>query len=278
MGEPIVTRPSAAFEAPPAPGILGPALTLAKRELVRFLRQRNRVASALLQPIVIFVLFGSALNGSFKAPSGSDTHYFEYLFPGTIAMILMFTAIFSTISIIEDRREGFLQSVLVAPSPRLSMVLGKLLGGTALAFFQALIFLIAGYFFIIPMTPMALLASCGMMALIAFALCGLGFIIAWRMDSTQGFHAIMMLFLMPMLMLSGAFFPAQGAPAWLSATMHANPLYYGLAGLRHTIYGANPPWELPNFQLSLGISIAFALATVAGSVAISGTRTTGDLQ
>ena len=245
---------------------------------MRFLRQRNRVASALLQPIVIFVLFGSALNGSFKAPSGSDTHYFEYLFPGTIAMILMFTAIFSTISIIEDRREGFLQSVLVAPSPRLSMVLGKLLGGTALAFFQALIFLIAGYFFIIPMTPMALLASCGMMALIAFALCGLGFIIAWRMDSTQGFHAIMMLFLMPMLMLSGAFFPAQGAPAWLSATMHANPLYYGLAGLRHTIYGANPPWELPNFQLSLGISIAFALATVAGSVAISGTRTTGDLQ
>ena len=279
MNESLSKTADAAIFAPIAPGVIGPALTLAKRELVRFLRQRNRVASALLQPIVIFVLFGSALNGSFKAPAGADTHYFEYLFPGTIAMILMFTAIFSTISIIEDRREGFLQSVLVAPAPRLSMVLGKLLGGTALAFFQALIFLIAGYFFIMTkMTPMDLLLSCGMMALIAFALCGLGFIIAWRMDSTQGFHAIMMLFLMPMLMLSGAFFPAQGAPAWLSWTMHANPLYYGLAALRHTIYGANPPWQLPNFELSLGITIAFAVATVGASVAISGTRTTGDLQ
>lgn len=279
MNETIAaSAPLAASVAPAAPGVLGPAFTLAKRELVRFLRQRNRVASALLQPIVIFVLFGSALNGSFKAPAGSETHYFEYLFPGTIAMILMFTAIFSTISIIEDRREGFLQSVLVAPAPRLSMVLGKLLGGTALAFFQALIFLAAGYFFIVKMTPMGFLASCGMMALIAFALCGLGFIIAWRMDSTQGFHAIMMLFLMPMLMLSGAFFPAEGAPAWLRYTMQANPLYYGLAGLRHTIYSANPPWELPNFELSLGITVAFAVAAVAASVAISGTRTTGDLQ
>jgi len=277
MAEPMAK--AAAFEAPPAPGILGPALTLAKRELVRFLRQRNRVASALLQPIVIFVLFGSALKGSFRDPSGSNMNYSEYLFPGTIAMILMFTAIFSTISIIEDRREGFLQSVLVAPAPRLSMVLGKLLGGTALAFFQALIFLVAGYFFIVKgMTPMALLESCGMMALIAFALCGLGFLIAWRMDSTQGFHAIMMLFLMPMLMLSGAFFPAKDAPAWLQFTMGVNPLYYGLAALRHTIYSAGPPLDLPNFELSLGISIVFALVTVAASVAISGTRTTGDLQ
>jgi ABC-2 type transport system permease protein len=262
----------------PAPGILAPALTLARRELVRFVRQRSRVASALLQPVIIFVFFGAALNGSFKPPKGTELSYSEYLFPGTIAMILMFTAIFATISIIEDRREGFLQSVLVAPAPRLSMVLGKLLGGTALAMMQGLLFLIAGYFFIIPMSAMALLQAVGVMCLISFALCGLGFIIAWRMDSTQGFHAIMMLFLMPMLMLSGAFFPDDGVHLWLSWIMKLNPLTYGLAALRYVMYGGRTFEFLPDFTLSMAVSIAFALITVAGSVAISGSRTTGDLQ
>lgn len=269
---------TAPTELPPAPGILAPAMSLAKRELVRFFRQRSRVTSALLQPIVIFLFFGSALNGSFKPPTGTELHFREYLFPGTIAMIVMFTAIFSTISIIEDRREGFLQSVLVAPAPRLSMVLGKLLGGTALAFIQAIIFLLAGYFFILPMTPMALLESIGVMSLMAFALSGLGFMIAWRMDSTQGFHAIMMLFLMPMLFLSGAFFPDDGVPVWLSWIMKLNPLTYGVAALRQCMYGDKTFVFLPDFKLSMAITILFAVVAVAGSVAVSGSRTTGDLQ
>ncbi len=277
-----IAVPAAAIESAggvaPAPGILGPALTLAYRELIRFVRQRSRVASALLQPIIIFVFFGAALNGSFKPPKGTALSYSEYLFPGTIAMIVMFTAIFATISIIEDRREGFLQSVLVAPAPRLSMVLGKLLGGTALAMMQALVFLIAGYFFILPMSVMALVQAIGVMCLMSFALCGLGFMIAWMMDSTQGFHAIMMLLLMPMLMLSGAFFPDDGAHVWLSLIMKINPLTYGLAALRQVMYPGQSFEFLPNFNLSMGITIAFALVTVIGSVAISGKRTTGDLQ
>src|SRR5215211_7328963 len=128
---------------PPSPGLLLPSLSLAKRELVRFLRQRHRVVGALATPIVFWLLIGGGMGRSFRAegtPGGGN--YLLYFFPGTVLMILLFTAIFSTISIIEDRREGFLQSVLVAPVPRLAIVLGKVLGGAALAFAQALLFLL----------------------------------------------------------------------------------------------------------------------------------------
>jgi ABC-2 type transport system permease protein len=220
------------------------------------------------------------LNSSFKPPPGSENlSYQEYFYPGTVVMILMFTAIFSMISIIEDRREGFLQSVLVSPASRLSMVLGKLLGGTLLAMIQgALFMLLAGFVYKVPNTAFAIMDSLAVMALVSFALCGLGFIIAWRMDSTQGFHAIMSVLLFPMLILSGAFFPSAGVPVWLNVIMGINPLTYGLAALRHAVYGAHAPLFLPDFNLSLAITAVFTLATVLGSVAIAGSRTTGDLQ
>src|SRR5271170_2009907 len=131
--------------APPQPravGLLRPALSLCHRELIRFLRQRNRVVSALITPIVFWLFVGLGMGHSFSAPGQSSGGYIEYFFPGTILMIILFTAIFSTISIIEDRREGFLQSVLVAPVSRMSIVLGKVLGGSTLAFGQAAIFLL----------------------------------------------------------------------------------------------------------------------------------------
>src|ERR1700710_532328 len=125
------------------PGLLRPALSLTHRELVRFLRQRHRIIGALGTPIVFWLLLGLGMGRSFQGinvPGGAS--YLEYFFPGTVLMILLFTAIFSTISIIEDRREGFLQSVLVAPVSRMAIVLGKVLGGTALAFGQGLLFLL----------------------------------------------------------------------------------------------------------------------------------------
>ena len=125
------------------PGLLLPALSLARRELVRFLRQRNRIIGALATPLVFWLLIGGGMGRSFRAeglPGG--TNFIQYFFPGTVLMILLFTAIFSTISIIEDRKEGFLQGVLVAPVPRMAIVLGKVLGGTVLAFGQGLLFLL----------------------------------------------------------------------------------------------------------------------------------------
>jgi ABC-2 type transport system permease protein len=255
-----------------------PIFTLAKRELVRFFRQRNRVVGALLQPLIFWVLFGAAFTKTFVAPVGfGEMNYQEYFFPGTVVMILLFTAIFSTISIIEDRREGFLQSVLVAPVPRISMVLGKIFGGTLLAVIQGVLFLLIGLFINLPLTASVFVQAVGMMFLIAFALTGLGFLIAWRMDSTQGFHAIMSVFLLPMWLLSGALFPAQGVPSWLGWMITLNPLTYGMSAFREILYQKQSLPGLPDFGISLTVTVLFAIITVAGSAMIAGTRTTGDL-
>src|SRR5437762_2492444 len=161
--------------------LLLPAISLCRRELVRFLRQRNRVIGALATPIVFWMLVGGGMGRSFKAPGLPDgENYLQYFFPGTILMILLFTAIFSTISIIEDRREGFLQSVLVAPVSRMAIVLGKILGGTILAFGQGLVFLLLAPTIGIHFSIVGLLITMGMMLLVSFSLTGLGFCIAWR--------------------------------------------------------------------------------------------------
>ncbi|MEM9659497.1 MAG: ABC transporter permease, partial [Planctomycetota bacterium] len=178
-------------------------VALAGRELVRFFRQRNRVFGALGQPIIFWLLFSEGLK-----PAKLDYGHF---FPGTLAMILLFTAIFATISIIEDRNEGFLQSVLVSPAPRWAMVAGKVLGGATIALLQGMLFLGLGWLTLdIDVGLAALCGAVGMMAVIAVALTGLGFSIAWRMESTHGFHAVMSVFLLPMWLLSGAFFPSGG--------------------------------------------------------------------
>src|SRR3954467_1371922 len=158
--------------------LLLPALSLAKRELVRFLRQRNRIIGAFLTPIVFWVLIGAGVGRSFRAPDGSDGgNYLHYFYPGTVLMILLFTAIFSTISIIEDRREGFLQSVLVAPISPMVIVLGKVLGGTALAFGQGLIFLLLAPLVGFSFTLLSFVLALVILFVVSFALTALGFCI-----------------------------------------------------------------------------------------------------
>ena len=261
-------------------GILLPATSLCRRELVRFVRQRNRIIGALATPIVFWLLIGGGMGRSFSAQSlpGGD-NYLQFFFPGTLLMILLFTAIFSTISIIEDRREGFLQSVLVAPVSRISIVLGKVLGGTILAFGQGLIFLLLSPLAGIRLSPTEILLSSMLMLIIAFGLTALGFCIAWRMSSTQGFHAIMNLFLMPMWFLSGALFPPQGAASVLRRIMMLNPLTYGLAGLRRAMYwNDSTSAALPSWTICLAISIASALAIFAIACIVAGGRVSEDLQ
>ncbi len=276
---------AAARALQPAAGATGGSAvwSLCYRELIRFLRQRNRIVGAIGQPVLFWVLFGAGLGPTFQLASASgDVSYREYFFPGTLALILLFTAIFSTISIIEDRREGFLQSVLVAPIARWTMVLGKVLGGTILAAGQGLLFLVLGLLVGLHFSPAGVVAAAAFSVLVAFALTSLGFVIAWRMDSTQGFHAIMSVFLLPMWLLSGAFFPAQSG--WLSWIMWANPLTYGVVGMRRLLYlgtaaDVAPDWmqSLPSLSISIAVTIAFAAVTFGLSCWIAGQRTTGDL-
>jgi len=256
--------------------------TLCRRELVRFFRQRNRVIGALGQPLLFWLLFSAGLGPSFRMPGsgeGASIGFGEYFFPGTVVLIVLFTSIFATISIIEDRREGFLQSVLVAPIPRWSMVLGKLLGGTLIAMIQALLFLVLGLFIGLRFGPLELLSITALLFALSLALTGLGFIIAWRLDSTQGFHAVMSLFLMPMWLLSGAFFPStSGVLHWITLI---NPLSYGVAGLRQLLYwnvGQTPHLQhLPSLAICWGVTLLFAALMFAASCRISAQRTSGDL-
>ncbi len=243
--------------------LLLPAASLAKREIVRFLRQRNRVVSALLQPVVFWALFSAGLGGSLKVASGTTTAAF--FFPGTLVLVLLFTAIFATISIIEDRREGFLQGVLVAPVPRIAIVLGKVGGATALAVFQGALFLLLAPAAGIRLTPGVAAGTLGLLALVAFPLSALGFTIAWRMESTQGFHAVMMLFLMPMWILSGGLFPSEGVHPILAWIVRLNPLTYGVAAVRSVLSGAAPSG--PSLAGSIAVTAAFGLAMIASATA-----------
>jgi ABC-2 type transport system permease protein len=272
----MATAPSKLDSLPAWPAVF----TLAQRELVRFFRQRNRVFGALGQPIIFWLLFSEGLRGR-------NLDYVHF-FPGTLTMILLFTAIFATISIIEDRNEGFLQSVLVSPAPRWAMVLGKVLGGAAIAMLQGLFFLALGAATLgLESSAGEVIQAVALMALMSVALTALGFLIAWRMDSTHAFHAIMSVFLLPMWLLSGAFFPGggEGALAWI---VRLNPLTYGVAGLRHylvfprepamTATGPAPVDALPPLALCWMVTVAFAAAMLALAWRIAGTRTSGDLQ
>jgi len=179
--------------------------------------------------------------------------------------VLLFTAIFATISTVEDRREGFLQGVLVAPVPRWAIVLGQALGGTSLAVLQGLLFLLLAPFLGISLSLASVLAMLFVMLIVSLGLTSLGLIIAWRMESTQGFHAIMNLILLPIWLLSGAFFPATGAPAPLRWLMTLNPLTYGMAALRRCLYLSKPAaaGTLPPLGVSLLVSVVFCAAAFA---------------
>jgi ABC-2 type transport system permease protein len=253
-----------------------PSLTLLKRELVRFFRQKNRVIGALATPLMFWILLGAGLSSSFHPPSMDPSMTAsEYFFPGTVTLIILFTSIFSTISIIEDRREGFLQSVLVAPISKGSIVFGKILGGTSIAVLQGILFLALAGKAGIHLNLESFFETVGIMILMGFALTGLGFVIAWRMDSTMGFHAIMNLFLMPMWLLSGALFPMTGVPQLLQWIMKINPLTYGVAALRQVLYGSNlvSP-ELPSLSMAVIITIVFGCFFFGISFIMVGTHKT----
>lgn len=245
------------------------AATLWWREITRFRRQRSRVIGAFLQPLVFWLLLGAGLNASFRPPGvPAGVSYAAYFYPGVVALVLLFTAIFATISTVEDRKQGFLQGVLVAPIARPTIVFGQALGATTLALMQGMIFLVLAPTVGIRLTPAGVLLAIAVMALVAFALTSIGLVIAWRIESTQGFHAIMNLILIPIWLLSGAFFPAEGAPLWLGWTMRLNPLTYGMAALRHSLCLGAPAaaGPLPGLGLSLAITaassaFAFLLAT-----------------
>jgi ABC-2 type transport system permease protein len=211
---------------------------LAGRDVIRFFRQRFRVIGALAQPVVFWFVLGSGFGGSFRLRGAEGVGYMQFFFPGVVAMVLLFSTIFATITVIEDRREGFLQCVLAGPGSRLSLVIGKSAGSTLIALLQAFLFLLlaplAGVRFSAVDWP--LLGA--VMVLSALAMTGVGFSMAWWINSSTGYHAVMSLLLIPAWVLSGAMFPIDSAGPVLGAVMRINPMRFAVEGIRRALFGS----------------------------------------
>ena len=219
--------------------------TLWWREVRSFYRQRSRIIAALATPLLFWLVLGSGFGSSLQAPGASSkAGYFEFFFPGTVALVVLFTAIFANISVIEDRREGFCCrcwwrrcrawrwcSAKFSARPRSACSRGCCCCRWPRCW---------GFRF----TPARIPALVAMIFLLAFGLTCLGFCFAWQLNSVSAFHSVMNTILMPMWLLSGALFPLTGASTWVRWVMFVNPLTYGVSGLRHLLYeggdGARP--------------------------------------
>ncbi|MEO5372254.1 MAG: ABC transporter permease [Magnetococcus sp. DMHC-1] len=234
--------------------------SLAGRELVRFFRQPHRVVGSLAQPLLIWLFLGTGFSASFKAPGLENISYLEYFYPGILMMLMLFSGIFSTITIIEDRQQGLLQEVLVAPVSRMAIVLGKVLGAMGVALAQSLVLLIAAPFLGMHVgLGNTLLLLLGLI-LGSLGFTALGFLMAWRMETTAGFHAVMSVFLMPLWMLSGALFPMNHLPGWMWWIMMANPVTHALQLIRLPLHETGSALLMrPDYYLALGVSLLWAV-------------------
>src|SRR4029077_14906581 len=235
-------------------------------------RQRSRIVGSAAQPLILWAVLGAGFTGSFRPGGGAGVGYLQYFYPGVVVLTLLFTAIFSTISVIEDRHHGFLQAVLAAPVSRVALVLGKSLGGVAIATIQVAILLLLAPLAGFPLSSMNWPLLAAVIPLAALGFTALGFAMAWWIDSTQGYHAVMSVALIPLWMLSGAMFPPSGGSRWLVALTALDPMTYALPGVRRGLHGTALPLNLVPMQSSvltdLAIVAGFAFVALAAAVAL----------
>ena len=241
-------------------GDLGAIFILWLRDLKRYWYDKARMISSFGQPILFLFVLGTALSPSFRGPIG--VHFTEFIFPGILTMTILFTSIFSAVSIVWDREFGFLKEVLVAPVSRWSIVVGKALGGATVAMFQGALMLSLAPLVGVKLSLIIVLYSLVTMFLIAFAMTTLGIVIAARMKEMEGFQMIVNFLIMPIFFLSGALFPLDRLPRWLTVLTRVDPLTYGvdlLLGIMINIH------TFPLF-FNLGLIIAFALVMLTIAV------------
>lgn len=236
-----------------------------QRDIVRFFRERTRVVGALLQPLIFWFVIGSGLSPTFHMQSASQVTYREFFFPGVILMVVLFTSIFATMSLIEDRHNGFMQAVLVGPGSRGAVVLGKSLGSTTVALVQASLFVLlaplAGFHYSTIDWPLLALA----LVLTSLALTTTGFAVAWWLDSTQGYHVVMSVLLLPLWILSGSMFPA---PRALEHILVFNPMTHAVGAIRRALYAGSPPNGTVLVSAGVELTVLFLFAATAFAFAL----------
>ncbi|HXZ65087.1 MAG TPA: ABC transporter permease [Streptosporangiaceae bacterium] len=209
-----------------------------RRELIRFRTDRLRAITSLVQPFLFLFILGTGLSrlaGS-NLPHAANFDFKTFIFPGVLAMSVLFTAIFSAASIVWDREFGFLREILVAPVSRGAIVIGKCLGGATIATFQGVIFLCLAWFAHVPYDPLLILGLIGMLLLLSFTLTAFGVMMAARIRQFQAFMALTQMLVMPLFFLSGALYPLNGLPAWLTVLTRLDPLTYVVGPMRHLVF------------------------------------------
>jgi daunorubicin resistance ABC transporter membrane protein len=259
-----------------------------RRELIRFRTDRLRAITALVQPFLFLFILGTGLSnlagGSLPHAAGFD--FKTFIYPGVLAMSVLFTAIFSAGSIVWDREFGFLREILVAPVSRAAIVVGKCLGGATIATFQGVIFLCLAWFAHVPYNPVLILGLIGMLLLLSFTLTAFGVMMAARIKQFQAFMALTQMLVLPLFFLSGALYPLTGLPSWLTVLTRLDPLTYVVGPMRHLVFShLNVPaqvagllnthlapsitwggWVVP-LWLSLGIVAAMGLGMTGVAIA-----------
>lgn len=211
--------------------------TIWLREFKIFTRERSRIVLSFVQPLLYLVVLGKGITAGMRLNVAGNVDYLKFMYPGIIGMSILFTSIFAAISIIWDREFGFMKEVLVAPVPRWGVAVGKSLGGATVAMFQSAILIVLAPFVGVTLSIAIVVKLLVLAFLMSFAVTSLGVAVAARMASMQGFQAIMNLLVLPLYFLSGAMFPIATAPAWMKALMTADPLFYGVDGIRNVIFG-----------------------------------------
>ncbi|MGO9319473.1 MAG: ABC transporter permease [Solirubrobacteraceae bacterium] len=248
------------------------------RELIRFERTRTRILSGLIQPILFLIVLGYGMSGLVGSTAGFD--FKKFMFPGIMAMSVVTTAIFSGMSIVWDREFGFLREMLVAPTSRASLALGKTAGGARVAAVQGTIMLVLAPLIGVHLTVVLVLEIIGLELLMAIALTAFGVFVASHIERMEGFQVVMQMLLFPMIFLSGALFPLNALPGWLNVLTHVNPLTYAVAPLRQVVFAAQhmPPAARKRFPatvdvfghtLSIGTEIGIVIVFAAIFIALA---------
>ncbi len=234
------------------------------RQMKHFIRSKSRMVASIIQPLFFLIILGSGFRAAIMPGMTGD--YIHFLAPGIIAMAIMFSSMFTGVSVLWDKQFGFLQEVLVAPISRLSIIIGRTLGGATTALIQGFIILIIALGFGINVSSIVgLFLTLIFMVLIAFTAVGFGLIIASKMEDFHGFQIIMNLLIMPLLFLSSAFFPtvtSPQSPLWLVIISYLNPMFYMVDGLRGSLTGLDNAALPPLFNLFIVFVICLFMMTL----------------
>jgi ABC-2 type transport system permease protein len=204
-----------------------------QREMIRFGRDRSRIVSSLIQPVLFLFVLGTGLSSLL---STGEVDFRTFLFPGVLAMSVLFTAAFSGISIVWDREFGFLREMLVAPVGTTAILTGKCLGGATVATLQSLVILALGGLVDVPYDPVMMLELVVLLFLMAFMICALGLVLAARVKQIQSAMPLVQLTITPLMFLSGALFPLSNLPAWLKVVTTLNPMTYAVESIRSVVF------------------------------------------